>query len=83
METIIVEIFIPAISSSFDFRLPAVGRVADIINEITYILTTTQQNLEFDDTYPMLCDLKSGVVLDPALFIAETGIRDGSQLMLV
>ena len=83
METIIAEIHIPAISASFDFRLPASGRVCDVVDEIIRILETTQQNLVFDKEHPMLCDTEKGCVLDPAAHIAETGIRDSSKLMLV
>lgn len=83
METIIVEIHIPAISASFDFRLPASGRVCDVVDEIIRILETTQQNLLFDKEHPMLCDTEKGCVLDPEAFIAETGIRDSSRLILV
>ncbi len=83
METIIVEIYIPAISSSFDFRLPASGRVCDVVDEIIRILETTQQNLTFDKTLPLLCDVESGRTLNPAAYIAETGIHDSSKLILV
>lgn len=83
METIIVEIYIPAISSSFDFRLPSSGRVYDVVNEIIRILETTQQNLHFDTDLPMLCDIERGVQLNPESRIAEVGIHDSSRLMLV
>ena len=83
MENIIVEIYIPAISSTFDFRLPASGRVCDVILEVMRILETTQQNLMLDKEYPMLCDLEHGCSLPPDKYIAETGLHDGSRLILV
>lgn len=83
METIIVEINIPAISSTFDFRLPSTGRVYDVVNEIIRILEATQQNLRFDTDLPMLCDIDRGVPLNPEALIAEVGIHDSSRLMLV
>ena len=46
METIIVEIYIPAITQSFDFRLPASGRVCDVIDEIIRILEITQDRAD-------------------------------------
>lgn len=83
METIIVELSVPAISSTFDFRLPSSGRVCDIVDEIIRILEATQQNLRFDKELPMLCDMDRGCPLNPEARIAETGIRDSSRLMLV
>ncbi len=83
METIIVELYLPSTSATFDFQLPATGRVCDVVNEIVRILETTQQNLSFDKGQTVLCDLEHGVILDPASHIAQTGIHDGSRLMLL
>ena len=83
METITVEIFVPAINVSFDFRLPSGGRVHDVTEEIIRILETTQPSLLFDKSYPMLCDSEGGRILDPAKCIAETGLHDSSRLILV
>ena len=83
METIIVEVFVPATSSTFDFRLPAAGRVYDVVEEIIRILETTQQNQGFDKEHPMLCDLDTGRVLNPTLTIAECGLHDSAKLQLV
>ena len=38
METMIVEISIPAINRTFDFQLPASGIVRDVIAEVTRII---------------------------------------------
>lgn len=83
MQTIIVEIYIPAISSSFDFRLPSTGKIADIVNEVIWILETTQQNLLFDHDQPVLCDCEREIILDQHTTVAEAGLRDGTRLMLM
>lgn len=83
METIIVEIYVPATSSTFDFRLPAGGRVCDVVGEIIRILETTQQNQSFDKEYPVLCDLDTGRILNPSLTIAECGLHDSARLQLL
>lgn len=83
MQTIIVEIYIPATSARFDFRLPSSGRIGDIMAEITRVLEATQQNLQLDREQPMLCDQDRGLVLDRNDTVAEAGLRDGSRLILV
>ena len=83
MQSVIVEIYVPAISSSFDFRLPSTGRVGDIINEVVLMLESTQQNLLFDREQPILCDREREVVLRRQDTVAEAGIQDGTQLILV
>ena len=83
MESIIVEVYIPATSASYDFRLPSIGRVGDITDEVIRILETTQQDLEFDREQPILCDREREMILDPRLTVAEAGLRDGSRLILM
>ena len=83
METIIVEISVPATSTTFDFRLPAAGRIGEVSQEIIRILETTQQNQFFDKSRPVLCDLDSGRILDPARTVAECGLHDSARLQLV
>lgn len=83
MQTIIVEIYVPATSSSFDFRLPSTGRIADIVSEVIWIMETTQQNLLFDRDQPVLCDCEQNRILDQHITVAEAGLRDGARLMLL
>lgn len=54
MQTIIVEVYVPAISGSFDFRLPARGHIGDIVREMTRTLEATQMGLLFDKDQPLL-----------------------------
>ena len=83
MQTIIVEIYIPATSMSFDFRLPSTGRIGDITDEVIRILESSQRNLLFDRELPMLCDRERGIVLRRGDTVAEAGLQDGSRLLLV
>lgn len=83
MQSIIVEVHIPATSASYDFRLPAAGRIGDIVTEVTRILETTQQNMLLDHEQPILCDRERERILDPQDTVAEAGLRDGSRLILL
>lgn len=83
MQLIIVEVYVPATSASFDFRLPSTGRVGDIMTEIIRILEATQQNLQFDMEDLLLCDREGERMLNRNDTVAEAGLRDGSRLILV
>lgn len=83
METMIVEVCVPAISKSFDFQLPAGGLVRDMIAEMVRVLTETQKGLRFDTTYPMLCHTIDGRILQESDTLAEAGVYDGVSLMLI
>ena len=60
MQSIIVEVYVPATSASFDFRLPATARVGETIEEMIRILEATQQNLLFNKAQPILFDRERG-----------------------
>lgn len=83
METMIVEISVPAISKTFDFQLPAAGIVRDIAKEIAHILEQSELGLVFDRHYPMLCHINNGRILNPDDTLAAAGVYDGISLMLL
>lgn len=83
MESIIVEVFVPATSEHFDFRLPASACVGDVVKELIDVFSATRQNMQFDSAQPMLCDVEHSAILDPKLTVACAGLCDGSRLMLL
>lgn len=82
MDTVIVEIFIPATNKTYDFALPAQGRVREAVESIIDTLEFSENNIVFDRTVPMLCDVGNKTVLQEGMTILESGVRDGSRLML-
>lgn len=83
METIIIELIVPASNERFDFVLPAASKVDVIIQEMIRLLEAKGQNIAFAHATTQLCDIETAQVLDPGIALAQQGIRDGSQLMLV
>ncbi|MBQ9459273.1 MAG: EsaB/YukD family protein [Oscillospiraceae bacterium] len=83
METMIVEIQVPAISRAYDFQLPAGSVVRDVISEIINILEQSESCAAFDRDYPMLCHVDDGRILNPNDTIADCGVYDGVKLMLI
>lgn len=83
MQSIIVEVFVPATSASYDFRLPSTGKIGDVVAQVVQILESTEQNLLIDRGQPLLCDCERGVILKQDDTVAEAELRDGARLMLV
>ena len=83
MEMVIVEINVPSISTSFDFKIPTGFKVSEVIDEIVRILEVTQNNINFDTDIRLLCDMNNGKIMNPDKLMADLGIKDGSKLMLV
>ena len=82
METVIVEVSVPAINEKFDFKLPSTALIRNVVEEMVRVLEITQQNVQFDSD-ALLCDRDSGCVLDPGKTIGELRIQDGSRLQLL
>ena len=83
MQTIIVEVYLPATSENHDFRLPSEARIGDLTREMARILEATQRNLAVDPDYPLLCERDGGRILPDWQTVAEAGLKDGSRLLLL
>jgi len=83
METVIVEVSVPAVNEKFDFKLPSTGKIKDVTDELVRMIQVTRKNVMFDPDMTLLCDLENGKVFNPYLTVAEQHITDGSSLQLL
>ena len=83
MDKVLVEIFLPAANASYDVRIPLHSRMSEILQMVSKLLgdLSAGKYLPADDS--VLCDRDSGEVLNINLTAAESGLRNGSRLMLV
>lgn len=81
MQTIMVEILLPAIDAEVEFLLPTNRYICELLPEIILQITTVKQNIEFDKT-PVLCDCTRHMILNPSQTIYELGIQNGARLLL-
>ena len=83
MGTIIVEIVLPAVDQSYDFKLPVHIPVGSILPDLVDVIKTCIDNVLVDNEHPCLCDMmtRRPVPLDQTL--SQAGIRDSGKLMLL
>ena len=81
MQTVMVEILLPAVDSKVEFLLPTNRNLCELLPEIILQISTVKQNVEFDKT-PVLCDCARHIILNPSQTIYELGIQNGAQLLL-
>lgn len=82
MDSIIVEIYIPATNSTSDFLVPREGVARDMALQMAQSLESIKRNILFSDDL-LLCDLQRGVLLAPEKTLEENGVADGARLMLL
>jgi hypothetical protein len=83
METIVVEIAVPACNGTFDFVVPASTSVSAVVREMVRILEETGQNVSFVREKTQLCDMDQFLILENSMSLVEQSVRDGSRLMLI
>lgn len=83
MDKVLVEVFIPASEKSYDVFLPQQSK----LHEVLYLLAGTMTELSqgyFSATHDtILCDRKTGTILNINQTVEELGLMNGAKLMLI
>ncbi|GAM12646.1 hypothetical protein [Mesobacillus selenatarsenatis] len=83
MDKVLVEVFIPASEKSYDVFLPQ----GILLHEIVYLLAGTMTELSqgYYSATPdtILCDRKTGTILNINQTVEEIGLMNGAKLMLI
>lgn len=83
METIQIEVFLPATDDTVEFLLPTGRPVAELLREMIQQITAVRKNICFDgNVMPVLCDMERRILLNPASTLAQSGVKNGARLQL-
>ena len=83
MDTLIVEIRLPAINRSDDYVLPAHIPVAAILPSLAEVVRMNTGADVIDPERPMLCFLHGKRPIPPDKTLSQAGVRDSAKLMLI
>ena len=83
MNKLTVEVYLPSALKSYDIQIPASMRLSQITTLVSEALAQMSGTLYAADSTPMLCDLKSGAILNINMTAWDLGLRNGSRLMLI
>lgn len=78
-----VELYIPAAGRSFDVKIPKYRSIAELVPELEREMEKRTEGMICPDGKAILCDGEAGIVLNPACTPEETGILNGTRLMLI
>lgn len=82
-ETVITEIRIGITGRVCDFVLPAHVAVSKLVTDLVALTEQAFPEVQVDRQAPMLLDVERQRPLPGELTLAQSGVRDGSRLMLV
>lgn len=83
MRKLMVSVFLPAALQSYDLLIPAHMRLSQLTPLISGALSQVSSGQYADNSNSMLCDFESGNILNINMTAWESGMRNGSKLMLV
>lgn len=83
MSKIVVKVYLPQIRKSYDVRISTDAFVSQITAQLTALFSKMWDVAFIPDENTALCDAETGKILDGNLLIAETGIGNGSRLLLI
>ena len=81
VQTIMVEVLLPATDDIVEFILPVNRRISDLLPDMVSQITAVRQNIVFDETL-ILCDCDRHIMLNPSWTLQEAGTKNGSRLLL-
>ena len=83
MDKALVEIFVPVINASYDIFIPLGSQVYEVLELIKKAVTEMSDGLFIANQSTSVCYRSNGEIININLSVYESGIRNGSKLMLI
>ena len=83
MEKALVEVYVPAIDSSFDIFIPLQSPMYEVADLIKKAVVEMSNKRFIADESTAICHREDGTILNINLSVYELGIQNGSKLMLI
>lgn len=83
MEKILVEVVLPSASTSYDVYIPLSSPVSEVLFLVSNLLGELSSGYFKADNATVLCDAETGNVLNINTTVFESGLKNGSKLLLI
>ena len=83
MDKVLVEVFIPASEKSYDVFLPLESKLHEVVHLLAGTMTELSQGYFSATQDTILCDRKTGIILNINQTVEEHGLMNGAKLMLI
>ncbi|MDE6434713.1 MAG: hypothetical protein K2L07_10865 [Lachnospiraceae bacterium] len=81
---ILVDVYIPSLDATFDFRLDETAKVVNVVQEISEMMCKkykTELNQKSEEFF--LCSAEQGTILNGDSTLEDNGIVNGCRLFMV
>lgn len=83
MEKVLVEVFVPAIDSTYDTFIPRTSSMAEVLELLKKAVTDLSDGRFAATDETAVCYRESGAIININMSVYELGIQNGSKLMLI
>ena len=83
MDKILVEVYLPSSGSSYDVYIPLASPLNEVLYLISNLLSDLSRGYFKSDGSAVLCDAATGRVLNINTTVFESGLKNGSKLLLI
>lgn len=83
MEKILVEIYVPVLSTSWDMFIPQQLQMSVVLEMIKKAVSELSDRRFAADSNTAICHREDGTILNINLSVYELGLKNGSKLMLI
>ena len=83
MNQILIKVYIPGIEKSYEVWIPPQKRIYNLIILLVKAISELNDNSYRPTTMPMLYDKSTSEMYDVSKIIAETKIKNGTELILI
>lgn len=80
---VLVEVAVPAAGTKYDVFIPLESRLGEVLKLLSCVLSELSEGKYKASENAVLCDARTGIILDVNIEVAELQIKNGSALMLI
>lgn len=83
MKKVMIEVYLPAALRTWDVMIPSDMQIHQVSMLVAQALSQGSGSEYSSKNTPVLCDRRTGAILDINMSAWEAGLRNGTQLMLI
>lgn len=83
MDKIMVEVYVPVLGKSYDYRIPLQSRMYEVLSLIKKSISELSDGHFICDEQTIICYRNDASILDINLSVYELRLQNGSKLMLI
>ncbi len=83
MEKVLIEVYVPVLSTSWDMFIPQQIQMSDALEMIKKAVSDLSDRRFIANSNTAICHREDGTILNINLSVYELGLKNGSKLMLI